>query len=118
MRNDGRLSFGGWSGNTRIITTTAAYNNGVWHHLVVTARPTGGSPNYEQSTIYVDGASVVSSTSSPVTAYTGWWRVGYGSLASGSNYPSSADFAGSIDNVAVYNTELSAARVTAHYGAR
>jgi signal peptidase I len=118
MRNDGRLSFGGWSGNTRIITTTAAYNNGAWHHLVVTARPTGGSPNYEQSTIYVDGVSVVSSTSSPVTSYTGWWRVGYGNLSSGSNYPASADFAGSIDNVAVYNTELTAARVAAHYAAR
>ncbi len=116
MRNDGRLSYGGWSGGgTTMITTPAAYNNNQWHHLVVTCRPNGQN---QTSRIYVDGASRVSGTTTRTSNYSGYWRLGFGTLNSGGNYPTSANFAGTIDQVAIYSTELSAARVSAHYAAR
>jgi signal peptidase I len=116
MRNNGLIVYGGWTGGTqRLIVTPRAYNDGVWHLVVVTARPNGSN---QTSTIYVDGTAVVTGTTTQLSTYTGWWRAGYGALATGSNYPSSADFEGSLDNVAVYAAELSAARVLAHYNAR
>jgi hypothetical protein len=118
MRNDGRLTYGGWTGGSlKMLTTAASYNNGVWHHLVVTVRPVAASSN-QQTSIYVDGVSVASGQTTQVSSYTGWWRVGYGALASGSNYPSSANFVGNIDNVAVYTTELTASRIANHYASR
>jgi len=47
-----------------------------------------------------------------------WWRAGYGSLPTTSGYPASANFTGAIDEFALYQTELTAARVAAHYAAR
>ena len=59
MLNNGRISFGNWSGGSqRVITTAASYNNGAWHHLVVTAAPISGS-SFQNSNIYVDGVNVV-----------------------------------------------------------
>ena len=55
---------------------------------------------------------------SAVSTYNGYWRIGAGSIGTGPGYPSSANFAGSIDNVAIYTTALSASRIAAHYAAR
>jgi hypothetical protein len=116
MRNDGRLTFGGWTGSPqRLLTTTAAYNNGAWHHVVVTSKPSGSS---SATIMYVDGVALANGTSTAPAAYAGWWRAGYGALPTGSSYPTSADFEGTIDNPAVYLSELTAARVSAHYAAR
>ena len=119
MGNDGTLTYGGSTsgegGNTQTVTTPAAYNDGAWHYLVVTAQPNG---NRQRSTIYLDGVAVATGITSNVSEYTGYWRLGYGTLPSGSGYPTSANFAGSLDNAAIYTTVLSAARVTAHYAAR
>ena len=114
MRTDGKLTYGGW-GSAKTLTTSAAYNNGAWHHLVITTGPSGSN---QQSVIYVDGVSVASGVTSAVTSYNGYWRIGFGALATGSGYPTSANFAGTIDNVAIYSTALTAARVAAHYAAR
>ncbi|MCW2765513.1 MAG: signal peptidase [Nocardioides sp.] len=113
MRPDGRLVYGGWTGpSPALLTTPSAYNNGVWHHLVLTA--SGLS-----ATMYVDGVGVVTGSPTRVLIpYSGWWRVGYGTLPTGTGYPASANFVGSFDNVAVYQTALPAARVAAHYAAR
>ena len=117
MRNDGRLSYGGWPGNTRVLTTTTAYNDGKWHHLVVTARPNGNSAN-EQASLYVDGTAVLAGNVDGLSSYAGWWRSGYGALPQGTGYPASADFTGRVDNIAIYITELSATRVADHYASR
>ncbi len=119
MGNDGKLTYGGWTsgegGSTQIVTTPAAYNDGVWHYLVVTAQPNG---ERQRSTIYIDGVAVATGITSNVSEYTGYWRLGYGTLPNGSGYPTSANFAGGLDNAAIYTTVLSAARVAAHYAAR
>jgi hypothetical protein len=119
MLPNGRLSYGEWKGKASVLTTPMAYNDSAWHHLVVTTRPSDGKAKESQSAVYVDGVSVVSGPTTPTASYSGWWRVGFGSLTTGKpGYPDTVDFAGSIDNVAVYSTELSAARVAAHYAAR
>jgi len=105
MFDDGRLRFGVWTGQTNVIDTGRAYNDGAWHHLVATQGPDGMN-------LYVDGANVGSNPQTAAQAYTGYWRVG-GDNCWGGN--SSNYFAGSIDDVAVYSTELSAAAVASHY---
>ena len=116
MRPDGRIAYGSWTAPTvNALVTPAAYNDGGWHHLVVTARPRG---QQQESVVYVDGWAVASGTTTRTTSYGGWWRVGYGSLGTGLGLPTSASFTGSIDQVAVYHSELTAARVASHWSAR
>jgi signal peptidase I len=116
MNNSGRIVYGGWSAQTvRTITSPLAYNNGAWHHLVLTAVPRG---QQQDAIMYVDGAEVVRGSTSRTGGYNGWWRVGYGNLATGGIYPSTPGFSGYVDQPAVYTNALSAARVSAHYAAR
>jgi signal peptidase I len=116
MRADGRLVYAGSAASgASLLTSAAAYNNGGWHHLVLTATPRA---NRQDAVMYVDGQAVASGSVTRGSAYSGWWRVGHGSLPSGSGYPPSSSFHGSIDNVAGYQTRLGADRVGAHYAAR
>lgn len=116
MNNSGRLVFGAWSASTiRTVTSPAAYNDGEWHHLVLTAVPRG---QQQDAIMYVDGVEVSRGTTSRTSNYSGWWRVGYGNLATGTGYPTTRGFAGRVDQPAVYLAVLSAARVSAHHDAR
>ncbi len=116
MRPDGHIVYGGWSGtNTGTIVSPAAYNDGAWHYLALTAKPNG---NKQDSVLYLDGASVVAGLTTDIAKYAGWWRVGYGTLPTGVGFPTSASFTGQIDNAAVYQNPLTAARIAAHYAAR
>ena len=65
--------------------------------------------------MYVDGSLVVRSASAynPVD-YTGFWQLGGDSVSGWTSAPTSQDFAGSLDEFAVYPTELSAATIAAH----
>jgi chitodextrinase len=47
--------------------------------------------------------------------YNGYWRVGGDQLSSWPSQPTSNSLAGSIDEVAVYPTELSAAKIETHH---
>jgi len=114
MRTDGRLVYGGWVGGNSL-TTSASYNDNKWHYLVVTATPHGSQQ--QDFAIYVD-AALVGSGNTRISSYNGWWQVGFGPLPVGSGYPLNANFIGNIDNVAVYTTALSSARISAHYAAR
>lgn len=118
MRNDGRLVFGGWiNGGTKMITSPIAYNDGQWHMLVVTARPISGSTQ-QSANMYVDGSRVATGNTTTVSNYSGYWRAGYGAIARVSGAPSSNAFIGSIDNFAVYLSELTASRIEIHYASR
>ena len=68
--------------------------------------------------MYVDGQRAVGGVTTSTGNYSGWWRVGFGSLPNGSGYPSNANFVGQLDDVSGYYAELSASRVAAHYAAR
>ena len=88
------------------ITSPTAYNNGQWHQVVATQGADGMK-------LYVDGQLVASNAVTGAQNYTGYWRVGGDrSWNSTSNY-----FNGTIDEVAVYPTVLSAQRVAQHYKA-
>jgi len=114
MSTNGRLHVGVFSSNqNRVISSTAAYNDGQWHHVVATQGADG-------LRLYVDGQQVASTTYTTSRTAAGWWRVGGGYLTGWANAPAGAVtnhyFAGSIDEVAVYSTALSAATVSTHYG--
>ena len=106
MDTSGRLNFGLWPGAQRVVTSPSAYNDGRWHHVVATVGSTG-------TTLYVDGRQVGtrSDTTGGQPGY-GYWRVGGDSTWSGAQF-----FAGRIDEVAVYPTALTAARVGDHFRA-
>jgi hypothetical protein len=109
LRSDGRVVGGvGGSADTSVVSTTAGFNDGLWHHVVFTrVRATG------VFALYVDGNVEGSNTSANVGSLTGQANLNFGRLASPGNY-----FAGSLDEVAAYNVALSPATVTAHYQAR
>lgn len=108
MQNNGRLVFGIYNGATQTVTSPQSYNNGQWHHVVATFGDSGMK-------LYVDGALVGTKADTWNTQlYSGYWRVGGDNLGGWPNRPTSDYFAGDIDEVAIYGTELSATRVAAH----
>ncbi|WP_448621152.1 PKD domain-containing protein [Geodermatophilus sp. URMC 65] len=107
MDAQGRVYFGVYNGAKRTVQSTAAFNDGRWHHVAGTLSPSGLA-------LYVDGALVSSrtdvTTANPITGY---WRVGGDtSWATGLDW-----FAGQIDEVAVYSRALSAAEMADHHRA-
>lgn len=111
MDNSGRIYFGVWNGAIRTLNTTGSYNDGQWHHVVATLS-TGGM------FLYVDGARAAFRTD--VTSgrvFDGYWRIGSDLLATWPNRPASDNFAGDIDEVAVYPSALGLQQVQNHYRA-
>jgi PKD repeat protein len=104
MLDDGRLSFGTWTGQTNIATSNASYNDGKWHQMVATQSGAGLQ-------LDVDGQNVASNPQTQAQSYTGYWRIG-GDTTWGGN--SSSFFAGDIDDVAVYSYALSAQQIADH----
>lgn len=114
--SDGKVYFGIYTTGGVSIASSAAYNDGNWHHVA------GVLASNNNMTLYVDGSSVASNanTAAPVS-YTGFWRFG---LANGDNvlWPNFAGGAhylnGTLAHCAFYNAALSAATVQSHYNAR
>jgi hypothetical protein len=105
LRSDGKVVAGvGGVSDTSIVSTSGGYNNGAWHHVVFTRTKTSGA-----LTLYVDGVSAGSGTGSTVSL-TSPANINLGRIQTGTNY-----FAGTLDEVAVYNTVLSGATATSHY---
>ena len=126
MMNDGQLVFGVWNNQTETIETPNVYNDGQWHYVVATYDATNTTgPNLA---FYVDGQLIGTNTSSAAQAYSGYWRVGgdnlngwnldpWGSNSQGTTQPASYYFNGTIADVGVYPTALSAPQVATHYAA-
>ncbi|WP_374948018.1 PKD domain-containing protein [Agreia sp.] len=104
MGNDGRLTFGTYTGQTNTITTPAAYNDGAWHYVSASQSSAGLK-------LFVDGALSGTNPQTRAQDYTGYWRVG-GDTTWGNTAPY---FAGTIDEVAVYPRALTSDEVTNHY---
>lgn len=112
MTNTGQLIFGVQPGATKTIRSTTSFNDGNWHHVVATLSSTGMS-------LYVDGALVASdATTKQAGAYSGYWHIASGTLASWPDQPTSSYFNGTLDEVAIYTTALTPAQVANHYRAR
>lgn len=110
MTNDGRLIFGVYNGGFDTIYTQTAFNDSQWHHVVATQGASGMA-------LYVDDHLIGTNGVSSNQGYNGYWRVGGDNLNAWPDQPSSAYFAGTIDEVALYDSVLSAAQVDAHYTA-
>ncbi len=108
MTNAGRLVFGAWTGQATAITTTASYNNNVYHHVVGTMGPGGMA-------LYVDGVQVGANPNTVAQSYRGYWRVGGDQLNGWPSRPTSLFFKGTVDEAAVYPAPLSASQVSAHF---
>ncbi len=104
MQDDGKLVFGVHTGQNNVITTPGSYNDGGWHHFVATQSGNGMK-------FYVDGVLTGTNPQTKAQDYAGYWKVG-GDNTWGS---SSAYFDGTIDEVAVYSSELSQQRALDHY---
>lgn len=101
---DLRVLFSANSVNTDIIVANGITDTN-WHHYAVTCTASGGT-----LALYVDG-SLVDSTTAPTTTT----NTANGNLRFGSATNNSAHFDGLIDEVAVFNTALSASDVTDIY---
>lgn len=111
LNSSGRLSFGVTErGTKRVITSNATYTNNRWHHAVSTLGAEG-------MRLYVDG-ELVAQRASTTTALEldGFWRLGTDRITGWSSAPSSG-FAGYVDEVAIYDKQLSAASISNHYRA-
>ena len=107
MNNSGQLYFGVYSSGTQTINSTNSYNDGIWHHVVVTFGPTYGS------VMYVDGVSVASNAAmTAAETDNGYWRIGGDNLSGWPSTHTSNYFAGQIDDIGVYSMELTAAQVS------
>jgi len=108
MLNNGRVSFGVYTGATEVVTNSTALNNNQWHHIV-------GTEGADGIKLYVDGALVASNPNvTTAQAYTGYWRIGGDNIGGWPNQPTNTYFTGSIDDVAVYPSALAAGAVAAH----
>ncbi|NYD68414.1 PKD domain-containing protein [Agromyces atrinae] len=104
MQDDGRVVFGTWTGQTNTITSSGAFNDGQWHHVVATQGADGMH-------LYLDGASIGTNPQTGAQPYTGYWRVG-GDTTWGSSSPF---LIGSYDETAVYSRVLTASEAAAHH---
>ena len=94
-----------------MIQSPGTINDGNWHQIVATQGAGGMN-------LYIDGALVASNaTAIAPDAANGNWRLGGGNLTGWPNAPAASALAGTYDEVAVFPTELSAARVQAHFAA-
>gem|GEM_PF-2090209 len=101
MNDNGTLTAGVWNGAENSVTTTAAYNDGKWHHV---AFRFGASGVY----LYIDGSVVNSNASyTSVSTITGYWKAGYDVIGVWSGTHTGTYFNGSLDEFRVMHSELS-----------
>ena len=104
LRDDGRITFGTWTGQENTVTTPGSYTDGRWHQVVATQSGEGLK-------LYVDGALIGTNPQTQAQAYDGYWKLG-GDPTWGSSSPF---VQARIDEAAVYTTALSASTVGQHY---
>jgi hypothetical protein len=104
----GHVVWGVYNGATYEVTSPSTYNNGAWHFVAASIGSAGED-------LYIDGALVASSTNtSAQTGYGGWWSIGLSGVLNGgwTDTPTGAYFNGSLAQVAVIPSQLSAAQIT------
>lgn len=111
LNNAGNVLFGvydGWRVNH--IKSPKTYNDGQWHHVSIGFTRDG-------LIMHVDGAKVAAKTGSfRAEDFHGYWRIGGESLFGWPETPRSANFEGTLDEIAVYPKPLTADQIKAHSG--
>jgi hypothetical protein len=111
--SSGKLVWGIYNGGIDQVTSSSGVATGSW----VFAAATVGSAG---QLLYVNGASVGTGTTTNTAAqsYTGWWSLGYASLAGWNDIPANSYFNGSIAQVAVIPSQLSGSQISTLYADR
>lgn len=111
MTNAGNVVFGVHPGRVETVQSPRAYNDGAWHH-VAASLGSGGMR------LLVDGQLVGSrATVTSAQGYAGYWRIGGDNLNGWTDRPTSAYFAGQVDEFAVYPSQLPDAEIAGHAAA-
>ncbi|QNF32318.1 T9SS type A sorting domain-containing protein [Adhaeribacter swui] len=102
MNNDGQLIFGVYPADkTLTLSTTDAYNDGKWHHLVATLSAKNGTKLYLDGTLQAQDV-----TADAAQPFAGYWRIGYGTLDYWPDAPTNYYYQGLLDDINIYYTEL------------
>ena len=111
MDDSGHLYFGICSAVCPVtVNSAASYNDGSWHHVV-------GTYTANSMILYVDGAEVASTTVDVPYAqeFAGFWNIGNDTLTGWPGSWTTTAFQGEIEDVAVWNSVLSAGDVSTIY---
>jgi galactose oxidase len=108
MTATGHLDFGTYAGQTNVIQSPGAYNDGNWHFLAATQGADGMH-------LYVDGQPVAANTVTTNQAYLAYFQLG-GAVKGWPNATTSA-FTGTISDAAMYLSELTPSQITSTYTA-
>ncbi len=104
MTAKGQLDFGTYAGQTNVIQSPAAYNDGQWHFVAATQGADGMH-------LYVDGQQVAAGAVTTNQAYLAYFQLG--GPASGWPNATTAAFAGTVSDAAMYLSELTAGQILA-----
>ena len=111
MDNAGHICSGVYNGAVDVGCSTTTYNNAGWHYVVASYSSTSGL------TLYVDGSSVATNASATAGQnYVGYWTIGFTYAPGWPSAPSSDYLNGSLAEVSVFPSSLSAGQVTTLYG--
>jgi gliding motility-associated-like protein len=112
MSNSGQLYYGvnPTAIGISVIGTPIAYNDGQWHNAVASTG-TAGSKLYVDGVLISNNPSLTSGQSYP----SGFWKIGYDKLDGWPFMPTSQYFNGSLDDISLYNTQLSDTEVKTLY---
>ena len=99
------------TGSIYLYTVADTFDDGNWHHLIVTY---DGSSNVTGLTMYIDGKEEPTTTGGTTVSGS---TINDGVFSVAARDAANWWFYGSIDDVAVYDTELTAVRVARHYWA-
>ncbi|GAA0798822.1 LamG domain-containing protein [Spirilliplanes yamanashiensis] len=107
----GRLTFGVAPGGTRTtIRTDEAVDDGDWHHVAASYGTAGMK-------LAVDGVLRKTGAATSALAATGYWRWGGANLALWPNRPVSDHLTGTLDEAAIFSTQLNDQQIARHYAA-
>ena len=120
----GKVWFGVYNNGYFTIASPGTYNDGSWH-MAASSMGAGGM------SLYLDGTLVGSNANTTGESTTGWFRAGCGNLGgwgagwTGANSPTTATtptqnrpFTGSLDEVSIWQSVLTAAQIRSLYIAK
>lgn len=108
LTNAGNVVFGQYTTTTNTLRSAGTFRDGLWHHAV-------GTKGAQGMRLYVDGRLAGSNTVTANQSYYGWWNVGGDQLSGWPDQPTSNYFSGSLDEVAIYDKQLTAVRIFDHF---
>jgi hypothetical protein len=109
MDNAGHIIYGVYNHGFYTVSSSGTYNDGQWHQIVATLSSSG-------MVLYIDGKEIgINARTTASQEYSGYWRLGGDNLNGWPARPRSNNFAGTIDDTAIYPTALTLGQVQKHY---